>query len=199
MSDARFRKQLQFLVEIDKLKSIFRNTYLADGTRKENDAEHSWHLGMMVLILSEYFEKIDHLKTLKMVLIHDLVEIIAGDVYCYDEKGHEGKFEREQGAARQLLAMLPEEQRDELYHLWLEFETAQTPEAQCAAVVDRLQPLLLNVASKGKSWREHGICAEQVRRRNEIIFGNAHPQIADFVAEMIDGAIAKGYLKNNRE
>lgn len=195
MDNLRLEKQIQFLVEIDKLKTIFRNTYLADGSRKENDAEHSWHLGLAVLILSEYFEKIDHLKTIKMVLIHDLVEIIAGDTYCYDQNGQAGKFEREQAAARKLLGMLPEDQGDELYRLWLEFECVETPEARCAAMVDRLQPLLLNLASGGKSWLEHGINAEQVRERNTLIFRHADPRIADLVTEIIEEAVAKGYLK----
>lgn len=194
MDKDRLKKQIDFLVEIDKIKNIFRNNYLADGSRKENDAEHSWHLGMSVLMLAEHFEGIDLLKTVKMVLIHDLVEIIAGDVYCYDEKGNEGKFEREKAAAVQLFSILPRDQGDELYDLWIEFEESKTPEAICAAVVDRLQPLLLNYHSEGKSWLEHNISSEKVRNRNRLVFDRCSAEISDFVAGMIDKAVEKGYL-----
>jgi putative hydrolase of HD superfamily len=195
MGMERLKKQIDFLIEIDKIKHIIRRNYLADGTRRENDAEHSWHLGMMVFILSEYFEGIDVLKTVKMVIMHDLVEIIAGDVYCYDEKANLGKFEREQEAANELFSILPEDQKKELYDLWIEFEERKTPEAVCAAILDRLQPLLLNYTSGGKSWLEHSIHAESVKIRNEVVFEKADKRISDFVAKMIEGAREKGFLK----
>lgn len=195
MSMDRLKKQIDFLIEIDKLKSIFRRNYLADGSRRENDAEHSWHLSMMVFILSEYFEDIDMLKTIKMVLVHDLVEIIAGDVYCYDEKANVGKFEREQEAAEELFSILPEDQHKELHDLWMEFEEGKTTEAICAAISDRLQPLLLNYTSNGKSWLEHNIYAESVKVRNEVVFKKANKKISEFVTKMIEDAKEKGYLK----
>jgi len=195
MDMERLKKQIDFLIEIDKIKHIIRRNYLSDGSRRENDAEHSWHLGMMVFILSEYFEGIDILKTLKMVIMHDLVEIISGDVYCYDEKANEGKFEREQEAANELFSILPEDQKKELYDLWMEFEDRKTPEAVCAAICDRLQPLLLNYTSGGKSWLEHNIRAESVVARNDVVFEKADKRISEFVAKMIEDAREKGYLK----
>ncbi|HOP75377.1 MAG TPA: HD domain-containing protein [Bacillota bacterium] len=193
MSTERLRKQLNFIMEIDKLKTITRRSYLADGSRKENDAEHSWHLAVMVLLLSE-LDNIDVLKTLKMVLIHDLVEIDAGDTYCYDETGNAGKFERECLAAKRLFSLLPEEQGREFFELWREFEERKTREACFAAVLDRMQPLLLNYWAKGKSWQENDISAASVISKNAL-FDNGPEEIRKYVAEMIDSAIEKGYLK----
>ena len=193
MSTERLRKQLNFIMEIDKLKTITRRSYLADGSRKENDAEHSWHLAVMVLLLSE-LDNIDVLKTLKMVLIHDLVEIDAGDTYCYDETGNAGKFERECLAAKRLFSLLPEEQGREFFELWREFEERKTREACFAAVLDRMQPLLLNYWAKGKSWQENDISAASVISKNAL-FDNGPEEIREYVAEMIDSAIEKGYLR----
>jgi len=193
MSTERLRKQLNFIMEIDKLKTITRRSYLADGSRKENDAEHSWHLAVMVLLLSE-LDNIDVLKTLKMVLIHDLVEIDAGDTYCYDETGNAGKFERECLAAKRLFSLLPEEQGREFFELWREFEEQKTREACFAAVLDRMQPLLLNYWAKGKSWQENDISAASVISKNAL-FDNGPEEIREYVAEMIDSAIEKGYLR----
>ena len=144
----RLKKQMNFILEIDKLKAVKRQTYLSDGVNKENDAEHSWHLAMMCLLLNEYAnEKIDVLKTMSMVLIHDIIEIDAGDTYAYDEAGNQTKSEREKKAADRLFNILPEDQADMMMKLWREFEERKTPEAKFASAVDRVQPTMLNDAS----------------------------------------------------
>lgn len=163
----RLEQQFAFLQEIDKEKQITRQTYLADGSRKEGDAEHAWHLAVMTLLLSEYANsEIDVLRTMSMVLIHDLVEIDAGDTYAYDEAGKETQARREQLAAERIFGLLPEDQGRRLRALWEEFEARETPEAKFARSMDNLQPLLLNHASGGKSWAEHGVRLEQVLGRN---------------------------------
>ena len=163
----RLRQQLAFLMEIDKQKEIIRQTYLADGSRKETDAEHAWHLAMMCMILSEYAnEKIDVPKTIMMVLTHDLVEIDAGDTYAYDQTGNQTKKERELKAADRIYGLLPEDQRKYLRALWDEFEAMETPEAKFANMLDKIQPVCLNDQSKGKSWVEHNVCKRQIMERN---------------------------------
>jgi len=196
LTEKRLEKQMKFLLEVDKAKGIFRNNYLADGSRKENDAEHSWHLALMVMLLSEYMGKddFDILKAMKMVLIHDLVEIYAGDAYCYDEKANIGKLERETEAAGRLFGLLPDDQEEEFRGLWMEFEEKQSKEAVFAAMADRLQPLSLNYASEGKSWIEHDISGAKVKERNRL-FDNGPELLRDYVANMIDDAVEKGYLK----
>ena len=166
----RLEKQIRFIVEADKVKNIFRQTYLADGKRKENDAEHSWHLAMMAVLLQEHMkEKADLAKVMTMVLIHDLVEIDAGDTYAYDEKGARTKREREVKAADRIFGLLPEDQGTYFRELWEEFEAYETPEAKFAHLLDNFQPLLLNDASGGKSWKEHGVHRAQPMKRNERI------------------------------
>lgn len=166
--DERLKKQLQFVLELDKIKNIKRQTYLADGNRKENDAEHSWHLAIMAAVLSEYSnEPVDVLKTIIMVLIHDVVEIDAGDTYAYDERGNESKNEREKAAADRIFNILPEDQADYFRCLWEEFETCETSEARFARTLDNIQPAMLNDASGGKSWREHEVRMTQPMKRNE--------------------------------
>ena len=166
----RLEKQIRFIVEADKVKNIFRQTYLADGERKENDAEHSWHLAMMAVLLQEHMkEKADLVKVMTMVLIHDLVEIDAGDTYAYDEKGAQTKREREVKAADRIFGLLPEDQGTYFRELWEEFEAYETPEAKFVHLLDNFQPLLLNDASGGKSWKEHGVHRAQPMKRNERI------------------------------
>jgi len=168
MDKSRMDKQYDFLREIDKEKSIFRQTYLADGSRKENDAEHSWHLAMMAMLMSEYAnEPVDRLHVMEMVLIHDLIEIDAGDTYAYDTAGNKTKRERELKAADRLFNILPKDQADRLRGLWDEFEENTTPEARFANSLDKMQPLMLNDASGGKSWTEHDVHNSQVYKRNE--------------------------------
>lgn len=163
----RLDQQFAFLREIDREKEIVRQTYLADGSRKEGDAEHAWHLAIMALLLSEYAnEEIDVLKTVSMVLIHDLVEIDAGDTYAYDAAGAQTQRERELKAAERIFGLLPEDQGKKMRALWDEFEARETPEAKFARTLDCVQPTMLNDASEGKSWLEHGVHLSQVLGRN---------------------------------
>ena len=164
----RLEKQLEFVLEMDKLKYIQRQSYVADGSRHENDAEHSWHLALMAMLLGEYAnEKIDVLHVIKMVLIHDAVEIDAGDTYAYDDKGNETKREREEKAADRIFQILPENQAKEMRDLWEEFEEGKTPEAKFANALDRVQPIMLNDITGGRAWREHDVAASQVIKRNQ--------------------------------
>lgn len=161
-------KLFDFLIEIDKEKSIVRQNYITDGSRKENDAEHAWHMAVMTLLLSGYAnEKIDVLRTISMLLIHDLVEIDAGDTYAYDEDAKKTKEEREKKCADRIFSMLPESQGRYMRSLWEEFEERKTPEAKFAYTMDHIQPLMLNSTTEGKSWKEHGIRLSQVMKRNE--------------------------------
>jgi len=164
----RFEKQLDFIREIDKEKQIFRQTYLADGTRKENDAEHALHMAIMAFLLSEYSnEKIDVLRTIRMILIHDVVEIDAGDTYAYDEVAKQSQREREEIAAKRIFGMLPEDQAQEMIDLWEEFEAGETPEARFARMLDNFQPMMLNDATDGKAWEEHEVAVSKILKRNE--------------------------------
>lgn len=164
----RLQQQFDFLLEIDKEKDIGRQTYLSHGLRKENDAEHSWHMAVMALLMSEYSnEDIDMLHTISMILVHDLVEIYAGDTYAYDVKGNSDKKDRELRAADKLFSILPDDQCDKFRKLWEEFEEGVTAEAKFAASMDRIQPLMLNHASGGRSWKEHEVKASQVYGRNK--------------------------------
>ena len=195
----RLKRQIGFIVEVDKLKSIFRQSLIANTTRFENDAEHSWHLALMAFLLAEHTdEKVDLLKVMKMVLMHDIVEIDAGDTYCYDEKARQDKREREEKCAERIFSMLPEEQAREMFALWEEFELMETPEARYAAVLDRLQPLLLNYTAQGISWKNHGISVEQVLERNQIVQGSSE-KLWRFVKDLLDDAVARGYLKQDNQ
>lgn len=167
-AEERLRRQMAFCLEIDKEKFIGRQTYLSDGERKENDAEHAWHMAIMTLLLSEYAnEKIDVLKTMGMLLIHDLVEIDAGDTYAYDEEGKKTQRVREAAAADRLFGMLPEDQGRRLRSWWEEFDSGDSPEARFARAMDHIQPLMLNAATNGKSWEEHGVRLSQILNRNQ--------------------------------
>ncbi|MDD4146089.1 MAG: HD domain-containing protein [Clostridia bacterium] len=194
-SEERLQKQIDFIVEMDKLKHIYRQSYLADGSRKENDAEHSWHLALMVFLLAEHTleQEVDLLHTMKMVIIHDLVEIDAGDTYCYDEKAALDKEERERKAAERIFNLLPADQAQELRELWEEFEELATPEARYAAALDRLQPLLLNYASQGKSWQEHEVTRSYTLKRNNHIEDSSAVLWA-YALRLLDEAVKKGYL-----
>lgn len=191
----RLRKQLDFIVEIDKLKEVDRRTLLMSGKRYENDAEHSWHLALMVILLQEYAagKRLDTLKVLKMVLIHDLVEIDAGDTYCYDAQGARDKAAREIRAANRLFRLLPPGQGKEFRRLWEEFEKMQTPESRFAAALDRLQPLMHNFKTQGRIWKKHGITKGQVVARNRHI-GTGAPVLWQFAESLIREAVRKGYL-----
>ena len=166
----RLEQQLQFILEIDKVKKIIRQTPLSDASRKENDAEHSWHIALMAYLLQEYAEEpVEVSKVMLMVLIHDLVEIDAGDTYAYDEEGAKTKDERERKAADHIFGMLPEDQGMYLKALWEEFEAYETAEAKYAHLLDNFQPLLLNDAAGGISWTEHQVKKSQIYKRNEKV------------------------------
>ena len=160
----RLEKQMAFIREIDKEKQIFRQSYVTDGTRKENDAEHAWHMAIMTFLLSEYAnEEIDVLKTIRMILIHDIVEIDAGDTYAYDDSAKATQKEREERAANRLFGLLPEDQAKDLRSLWDEFEAGETKEAKFARTMDNVQPLLLNDATGGE-------CAGGFRQKLQDLF-----------------------------
>lgn len=168
MDMERLKKQFAFIEEIDKEKFIGRQTYLTGAVRKENDAEHAWHLAMMVVLLHEYAnEKIDVLKTMTMVLLHDIVEIDAGDTYAYDTAGQATAREREERAADRIFGLLPEDQRDYMRSLWEEFEARETPEAKFARTLDNCQPMMLNALTDGQAWVEHGVHLHQIMKRNQ--------------------------------
>lgn len=179
----RIEKQMEFIAEVDKLKQIDRQSYIIDGTRKENDAEHSWHLALMAVFLSEYAkEEVDVLHVISMVLIHDLVEIDAGDTYAYDTEGNKTKRAREEKAADRIFNILPEDQANKLRDLWEEFEENTTPEANFANALDRIQPIMLNHKSGGKAWAEHSVALSQILTRNVNIEKGA-PELWDYAME----------------
>lgn len=190
----RIEQQIAFIVEIDKLKQVLRRTYLIDGERRENDAEHSWHLAVMAVLLSEYArEKLDLERVVKMLLLHDVVEIDAGDTFAYDEAAHADKEERERRAAERIFNLLPSDLAGEVFALWEEFEAGETPESEYAKALDRFQPILLNYGSGGIAWREHDISLEQVIARNRDIEAGA-PALWTYVRGLIDRAERNGYL-----
>jgi len=186
--------QIQFLLEADKLKEIERRSYLVSGNRKENSAEHSWHLALMSMVLSEYAnESIDRFKVLRMLIVHDLVEIDAGDTFCYDTKGNSSKAAREEKAAERIFGILPDHQGKEFRELWEEFEARQTPEARFAAALDRLMPLLHNLKNHGRSWQENGVTADQVYQRNQHM-AEGSQTLWNYIKAELDQAVAAGVL-----
>ncbi len=199
MDRARLARQIDFIVEIDKLKRILRQTWLMDQSRRENDAEHSWHLAVLAILLAEYSAEpeLDLLRVVKMALVHDLVEIDAGDTFAYDSIGAQDKLQRERKAADRIFNLLPTDQAAEVRALWEEFEARQTPEARYAAGLDRLQPILHNYFTQGKAWLTHGITSEQVLARNAYMAEGA-PALWEYVEELIADAIEKGYVADGR-
>ena len=193
MDAERLEAQLGFALEVEKLKQVFRQNLLLGDRRRENDAEHSWHLSLMAVLLVEYAAaEVDLLKVLEMLLIHDVVEIDAGDTFVYDVAGNEDKAQREQQAADRLFGLLPADQAQAYRALWDEFEQRQSAEARYAAL-DRLQPLLLNFYSDGAAWQRHGIKKAQVIAHNEHI-GEGAPALWELARTLIDAAVAKGIL-----
>lgn len=187
---------LDFIKETDRLKSIYRQTLVTDGSRQENSAEHSWHLALMAILLKDAANapELDVLRVVKMLLIHDIVEIDAGDTFAYDEQGHEDKEAREQAAAERIFGLLPAEQREEMLGLWREFEDHQTPEAKYALALDRLHPMLLNFHTEGAAWRKHGVTSDRVLTRNQVI-AEGSEALWDYAQDLVREAIAHEYLK----
>ena len=193
--DERIDKQLAFSLEIDKVKNIFRQTHLSNNGRNENDAEHSWHLAVMAYLLKEYAnEKVDIAKVMLMCLIHDVVEIDAGDTYAYDTEGLKTQKAREDVAKERIFSMLPEEQAREFVEIFDEFEACETPESKFAHAMDNIQPLILNDSNNGGDWREHNVTAEQVygRQRKTKLGSERLFEVTD---EIIKKNIKKGNLK----
>lgn len=193
----RLKKQMEFIIEVDKLKDIIRQTNLTNGERKENDAEHSWHLALMAVFLSEYAkEPVDVLQVIKMVLIHDLVEIDAGDTYLYDEAGNGTKAAREQKAAERIFNILPGDQAEELFKLWQEFEDRKTPESKFANTLDRIQPVFLNDATEGRAWREHDVCIDQIMSKNEYT-SQGSDVLWTYIQDVFEKNIENGNIKRS--
>jgi len=194
-SAARLVRQIQFITEVDKLKEIFRQTLNTQSRRRENDAEHSWHLCLCVIVLAEHANeaRLDVLRVLKMVIIHDLVEIDAGDTYAYDTARMAGQHDREAIAADRIFGLLPEDQTREFRALWDEFEEKSTPEAKFAAALDRFQPMLLNCLTQGAAWNRHGVTHDRVVARNQHI-ANGSTELWRYAAQMIQDAVDAGHL-----
>lgn len=197
MTNERLARQLQFILEIDKLKAVLRRSLLLDSHRRENSAEHSWHLAMMALVLAEHTnEPINLLHTLKLLLVHDVVEIDAGDTYAYDADGHAGKDQRESMAAERIFGLLPVDQEEELINLWKEYELQETPEARFALALDRLMPLLHNFHTGGITWRENRITIPQVEERMAPV-AVASDALGRAVAAIVERAMASGLLPDS--
>lgn len=195
MNTERLERQIAFLMEIDQLKHVYRQTYLLDKSRHDSDVEHSWHFAVMAVMLAEYATgEIDLLKVVKMALVHDIVEIDVGDAFIYERNDPEGHYAREKAAAERIFGLLPPEQAREYVALWEEFEARGTPEAKFAAAVDRLDPLLHNIHTEGKSWREHGVTADRVLEINSRI-GQSAPALWEKIRAMIMDCVEKGYLE----
>jgi putative hydrolase of HD superfamily len=192
----KLTKQINFLTEIDKLKSIFRQSLLADGSRHEDDAEHSWHLCMYAIVLEEYAKPgTDMLHVIKMLLVHDLVEIYAGDTYLYDVEGNKTKAERERKAADKLYALLDlNGQGGELKALWDEFEACESDESKFANGLDRLQPIMLNYLTCGEMWLKNKVHKKDVLDRGYRLVNYGHPDLVAFLNKILDDSVEKGYL-----
>lgn len=191
----RLKGQLKFLTEADKMKNVTRQTLLADKSREETDAEHSWHFALMAMTLFEYcgIDGVNLDRVIRMAIVHDLVEIYAGDTFAYDAKGYEDKRERELQAADRLFSTLPDGLSNEYRALWEEFDRMDTPDSQYAAAIDRFQPFLNNYLTQGHTWVKHKVTADKVCSRMAPI-QTALPEIWEFVEHVIEDSINKGYL-----
>jgi putative hydrolase of HD superfamily len=192
----RLARQIEFIAECDRLKEVFRQTINTHSRRAENDAEHSWHLCLCVIVLAEHanFPGLDVLRVLKMVILHDLVEIDAGDTFAYDTAAMASQHEREAKAADRIFGMLPEDQGREFRALWDEFEARTTPEARFAAAVDRFQPMLLNCRTEGAAWNRHGVTHDRVVARNRHI-AEGCAELWRYAEKMLQGVVAAGHLR----
>ena len=195
--DERLQKQLDFSLEIDKEKNIFRQTHLSEHGRNENDAEHAWHMAIMAYLLREYSnEPVDAAKVMLMCLIHDIVEIDAGDTYAYDEEGLKTQKAREDAAKERIFSLLPDDQKEELTSLFDEFEASETPEARFAHAVDNLQPLILNNSNDGSDWKEHGIYASQIYGRQKKTAEGSR-KLFEVTDQIIQNHIRKGTISES--
>ena len=195
----RFERQLAFILEADREKNIYRQTHISGHLRRENDAEHAWHMAIMVYLLREYAnEDFDVAKAMIMALIHDIVEIDAGDTYAYDTDALATQKERETRAAERIYGLLPPDQGKELRDLFEEFEAGETPEARFARTMDNLQPLLLNDANGGADWREHGVRRSQVMNRQRPSERGSR-EIWKYSKALIERNVALGNIENDRE
>lgn len=195
INSEKIKKQIEFIITIDEMKNVLRRNLVVDGSRRENDAEHSWHLAVMAMILEEYSaDKVDISKVLKIALVHDLVEVYAGDTFAYDVKGNEDKLDREIMAAEKLFGMLGDGQGDEIRALWDEFEAKETAESKYANAIDRLQPLILNYLTNGHTWKLGDVHAPQIYKRMDII-RTATPELWHIVEGIISTSIETGLLK----
>jgi putative hydrolase of HD superfamily len=196
---SRLEQQMRFIIEADKLKEVFRQTVLTQSRRDENSAEHSWHFALMIITLTEHSNRqpLDVLRVLKMVLIHDLVEIDAGDTFAYDTKNMADQHERESIAADRIFGLLPTDQTKEYRALWDEFEAMDTPESKFAAACDRFHPMLLNMLTEGHAWRKHGITKDRVIARNQHV-ADGSTGLWDYALHMIDEAVSKGHLSTTK-
>lgn len=193
-SISRLEQQIRFIVEIDKLKSVLRQSYLADDSRRENTAEHSWHVSLMALVLSEHSsEPVDRSHVMELLLVHDLVEIDAGDTFAYDTAGNETKAAREIAAAERIFGLLPDDDGKRLRALWDEYEAGATAEARFALSLDRLMPLIHNALTAGRAWQANGVTADRVEQRAKSISRGA-PALGEFAKELIAKAVAVGHL-----
>lgn len=199
MNQERWKRQMDFILEIDREKQIERQTHICGYARKEGDAEHAWHMALMAWLLQEYSnEPIDLAKTMVMLLIHDLVEIDAGDTYAYDEAANSTKAAREQKAAERIFGILPEDQGTKLKALWEEFEAYETPEARFAHTMDNFQPLLLNDYNEGKDWTSHEVRISQVLKRNRKT-GTGSEQIWSYMEKLLEKNVKDGRLIDDRK
>lgn len=193
--DTRLQKQLEFILEIDKEKNIFRQTHLSGHGRNENDAEHAWHMAIMAYLLQEYSnEQIDVGRVMLMCLIHDVVEIDAGDTYAYDAEGLKTQKAREDAAKERLYSLLPDDQKQELIAIFDEFEERKTPEARFARALDNLQPLLLNNSNDGGDWKNHDVTAKQVYERQSRTREGSE-KLFEVTDRILKENIKKGNLK----
>jgi len=190
----RLDQQIEFIITLDKLKNIQRRSYLISGDRLENSAEHSWHIALMAMLLAEYSnEGIDVVRTVRMLIVHDIIEIEAGDTYCYDDDDRLDQRKREESAAEKLFGILPDDQTVTLMELWEEFDAGRTPEARFANALDRLMPLLQSYHTQGKGWKENKISKSQVLERNMPIVQGSEALWA-YAARLIDDSEQMGWL-----
>ena len=191
----RFKQQIEFILEVDKLKHVLRQTILMDKSRRENSAEHSWHIALTVMLLSEYARdgQIDFFRVMRILLVHDLIEIDAGDTYCYDDQGRKDQAAKERLAADRIFNILPPDQAQTFRNLWDEFEERKTPESRFANALDRVQPFLHNYFTRGQTWQENDIKSAQVKARMQPVDDGA-PVLWRYVSSLIDDAVKNGFL-----